>query len=87
MANIKSAKKRVQVAAIRTERNKAIRSEVKTYVKRVEAAVESGDKAVAESELKAAIKVIEMAGSKGVYHDNTVSRKVSRLTKLVNTLA
>jgi len=87
MANIKSAKKRVQVTAIRTERNKAIRSEVKTYVKRVEAAVESGDKAVAESELKAAIKVIEMAGSKGVYHDNTVSRKVSRLSKLVNTLA
>ena len=86
MANIKSAKKRVQVTAIRTERNKAIRSEVKTYVKRVEAAVESGDKAVAESELKAAIKVIEMAGSKGVYHDNTVSRKVSRLTKLVNKL-
>ena len=87
MANIKSAKKRVQVAAIRTERNKAIRSEVKTYVKRVEAAVEAGDKAVAEAELKAAIKVIEMAGSKGVYHDNTVSRKVSRLTKLVNKLA
>ncbi|MBE5917552.1 MAG: 30S ribosomal protein S20 [Pseudobutyrivibrio sp.] len=87
MANIKSAKKRVQVTAVRTERNKAIRSEVKTYVKRVEAAVESGDKAVAESELKAAIKVIEMAGSKGVYHDNTVSRKVSRLTKLVNKLA
>ncbi|MCR4694179.1 MAG: 30S ribosomal protein S20 [Pseudobutyrivibrio sp.] len=87
MANIKSAKKRVQVAAVRTERNKAIRSEVKTMVKRVEAAVANGDKAVAESELKAAIKVIEMAGSKGVYHDNTVSRKVSRLTKLVNTLA
>ena len=87
MANIKSAKKRVQVTAVRTERNKAIRSEVKTYVKRVEAAVESGDKAVAESELKAAIKVIEMAGSKGVYHDNTVSRKVSRLTKLVNKLS
>ena len=87
MANIKSAKKRVQVTAVRTERNKAIRSEVKTYVKRVEAAVESGDKAVAESELKSAIKVIEMAGSKGVYHDNTVSRKVSRLTKLVNKLA
>ena len=42
---------------------------------------------VADSELKAAIKVIEMAGSKGVYHDNTGSRKVSRLTKLVNSLA
>ncbi len=87
MANIKSAKKRVQVTAVRTERNKAIRSEVKTYVKRVEAAVEAKDKALAESELKAAVKVIEMAGSKGVYHDNTVSRKVSRLAKLVNTLA
>ena len=87
MANIKSAKKRVQVTAVRTERNKAIRSEVKTYVKRVEAAVEAGDKAVAEAELKAAIKVIEMAGSKGVYHKNTVSRKVSRLTKLVNSIA
>ncbi len=87
MANIKSAKKRVAVTAIKTERNKSVRSEVKTYVKRVEAAVESGDKALAEAELKAAIKVIEMAGSKGVYHDNTVSRKVSRLTKLVNTLA
>ena len=44
MPNIKSAKKRVQVTAVRTERNKAIRSEVKTYVKRVEAAVEAGVK-------------------------------------------
>lgn len=86
MANIKSAKKRVLVSAVKAERNKAVKSEVKTYIKRVEAAVESKDKAVAESELKAAIKVIEMAGSKGVYHDNTISRKVSRLTKLVNTL-
>ena len=87
MANIKSAKKRVEVTAVKTERNKAIKSEVKTYVKRVEAAVAANDKALAESELKAATKVIEMAGSKGVYHDNTVSRKVSRLSKLVNTLA
>lgn len=86
MANIKSAKKRVEVTAVKTERNKAIKSEVKTYVKKVEAAVESGNKETAEAELKAAIKVIEMAGSKGVYHDNTVSRKVSRLTKLVNSL-
>ncbi|MCF0129506.1 MAG: 30S ribosomal protein S20 [Pseudobutyrivibrio sp.] len=87
MANIKSAKKRVLVTAVKTERNKSIKSEVKTYVKRVEAAVAAGDKALAESELKEATKVIEMAGSKGVYHDNTVSRKVSRLAKLVNTLA
>lgn len=86
MANIKSAKKRILVAQVRTERNKSIRSEVKTYIKRVEAAVASGDKAVAESELKAAIAVIESAGSKGVYHDNNVSRKVSRISKLVASM-
>ena len=87
MANIKSAKKRVLVTAKKTERNKSIRSEVKTYIKRVEAAVESGDKALAESELKAATSKIEAAASKGVYHDNDAGRKVARLAKLVNTLA
>ena len=86
MANIKSAKKRILVAQVRTERNKSIRSEVKTYIKRVEAAVASGDKAKAESELKEAIAVIESAGSKGVYHDNNVSRKVSRISKLVASM-
>lgn len=48
MANIKSAKKRILIGQTRNERNKAIRSEVKTYIKRVYAAVESGDKAKAE---------------------------------------
>ena len=86
MANIKSAKKRVQVTAIRTERNKAIRSEVKTYIKKVEKAVADGDKAAAESVLKEAISVIESAASKGVYHDNNAGRKVSRITKLVNNM-
>ena len=86
MANIKSAKKRVQVTAIRTERNKAIRSEVKTYIKKVEKAVADGDKAAAEAVLKEAISVIESAASKGVYHDNNAGRKVSRITKLVNNM-
>lgn len=86
MANIKSAKKRVQVTAIRTERNKAIRSEVKTYIKKVEKAVADGDKAAAESVLKEAISVIESAASKGIYHDNNAGRKVSRITKLVNNM-
>jgi len=83
LANIKSAKKRVLVAKTRTERNKAIRSRVKTYVKKVNAAIEAGDKAVAAEALKNAISEIDKAQSKGVYHANTASRKVGRLSKAV----
>ncbi|MCR5371657.1 MAG: 30S ribosomal protein S20 [Clostridium sp.] len=86
MANIKSAKKRVLVAQTRTERNKAIRSKVKTFVKKVGAAVESGDKAAAEAALKAAISEIDKAETKGVYHANTASRKVARLSKAVASM-
>ena len=74
MANIKSAKKRILVNQTKYERNKAVKSAVKTAIKKVEAAV-------------AATKLIEMAGSKGIYHKNNVARKISRLTKLVNTVA
>ena len=84
MANIKSAKKRVLVAARNAERNKAIRSRVKTFVKKVYAAVDGGDKAAAEAALKAAVVELDKATSKGVYHKNKSSRKVSRLTKAVN---
>lgn len=83
MANIKSAKKRILVSEVRTERNKAIRSKVKTYVKKVQAAVEAGEKAAAEAALRDAVSEIEKAQSKGVYHANTASRKVSRLSKAV----
>ena len=86
MANIKSAKKRVLVAKTRTERNKAIRSKVKTYVKKVNAAIEAGDKAVAAEALKNAIYEIDKAQSKGVYHANTASRKVARLSKAVASM-
>ena len=87
MANIKSAKKRIEVAKIRTEKNKSIKSGVKTAIKKVFAAVEAGDKEVAKTELANATKVIEMAASKGVYHKNNVARKVSRLSKAVNAMA
>ena len=87
MANIKSAKKRILVTQIRADRNKAIKSGVKTAMKKVFSAVEAGDKAVAQAELAAATKTIEMAGSKGVYHKNNVARKVSRLSKAVNEMA
>ena len=83
----KSAKKRILVTETRTARNKAIKSKVKTYVKKVEAAVAAKDKAAAEVALKAAISEISKAGTKGVYHKNTCARKVSRLTKAVNSIA
>lgn len=87
MANIKSAKKRILVNQTKYERNKSVKSAVKTAVKKVEAAVEANDKAEANEALIAATKLIEMAGSKGIFHKNNVARKVSRLTKLVNTIA
>ena len=87
MANIKSAKKRIFVTETRAARNKSIRSEVKTAIKKVEAAVAANDKDAAKAALTVAISTIESASSKGVYHKNNAGRKVSRLTKLVNTLA
>ena len=87
MANIKSAKKRILVTATKTAKNKSIRSEVKTSIKKVEAAVAANDKAAAQEALKNATSVIEAAGSKGVYHKNNVARKVARLAKLVNGIA
>ncbi len=87
MANIKSAKKRILVTKTKTERNKARKSEMKTAIKAVHAAVEAGDKALAEGLLVKAIKVIDMTASKGTIHKKTASRMVSRLAKRVNAMA
>ena len=87
IANIKSAKKRILVTETKTARNKAIKSKVKTYVKKVETAVEKKDVEAAKVALKEAISVINKAGSKGIYHKNTCARKISRLTKAVNEIA
>ena len=88
MANIKSAKKRILVNQTKYERNKGVKSAVKTSIKKVEAAVAANDKAAAERSFKGSYKgLLTMAGSKGIYHKNNVARKVSRLTKLVNTIA
>ncbi len=86
MANIKSAKKRILVTQTKTERNKAIKSGVKTAIKKVNAAVESGDKAAATEALTAATSTIDKACSKGVYHKNNASRKVSRLASQVASM-
>ncbi len=87
MANIKSAKKRIDVTAARTARNKAIKSKVKTAIKKVDAAIVANDKAAAIAALTAATVEIDKATTKGVYHKNNASRKVSRLATAVNKLA
>ena len=86
MPNIKSAKKRILVAETRAARNKAIRSKVKTFIKKVDAAIVAGDKAAAQACLVNAISEIDKACTKGVYHKNNASRKISRLSKAVNAM-
>jgi ribosomal protein S20 len=87
LANIKSAKKRILVSQKRADRNKAIRSKVKTAIKKVDAAIEAKDKAAASDALVKAVSEIDRATRKGIYHKNTAARKVSRLTIAVNKLA
>ena len=87
MANIKSAKKRILVNRTKAERNKAIKSGVKTSIKKVVAAIDAQDKEAAQAALIHATATIDKATSKGVYHKNTSSRKVSRLAKAVNNMA
>ena len=87
MANIKSAKKRIIVSRKRADRNKSVRSRVKTAVKKVDAAIEAGDKAAATEALRAAVSELDKATKKGIYHKNTTARKVSRMTKAVNALS
>ena len=87
MANIKSAKKRILVTKTRNERNKAIKSAVKTAIKKVDAAVAANDKEAASAALLAATSAIDKAATKGVYHKNTASRKSSRLANAVNGIA
>lgn len=81
MANIKSQKKRNITNAKRHERNKAVKAELKTRTKRVEATIGTDD---SDDAVKAAIKRIDSAASKGVIHKNAAARKKSRLMKKVN---
>ncbi len=87
MANIKSAKKRILVDRRNAERNKAIKSKVKTTIKSVDAAIAAGDKDAASKALTTAISEINRAASKGVFHKKTASRKISRITVAVNKIA
>lgn len=86
MANIKSQKKRILTNEKAAARNRAVKSSVKTAVKKVRVAVESGDKEAADAALKVAASTIDKAKAKGVLKKNTASRKVSRLTQSVNKI-
>jgi small subunit ribosomal protein S20 len=87
MANTKSAKKMVRKIARRTEVNKARRSRIRTFVRKVEEALATGDKKAASAALKAAEPEIMRGVSKGVLQKNAASRKVSRLAARVGALA
>ncbi|MCC2095939.1 MAG: 30S ribosomal protein S20 [Hyphomicrobiales bacterium] len=86
MANTSSAKKAVRKIARRTEQNKARRSRMRTYIRKVEEAISSGDKTAATEALRNAQPEIMRAVSKGVLKLNTASRKVSRLAARVKKI-
>ena len=86
MANTTSAKKAVRKIARRTAVNRSRRSQMRTYIRKVEEAIAAGDPALAAAALHAAEPVIMRAAQKGIVHANTASRKVSRLTRRVNSL-
>ena len=87
MPNIKSSKKDVLSSKIAYEKNKANKSELKTVVKKFDAAVVSGDKAAAEAAYKQAVKKVDQAVVKGILHKNTAARKKSSMTLQLNKLA
>ena len=86
MANTKSAKKAVRVIARKTAVNKSRRTMVRSSLRKVEDAITAGDKAAAQEAVKAAEPAMMRAVSKGVYHKNTASRKISRLNKRVKAM-
>ena len=86
MANTASAKKAARVIARRTAVNQSRRSRMRTYLRKIEEAIASGDKGAATAALKVAEPEIMRAAQKGVLHKNTASRKVSRLAHQVAKL-
>ena len=87
MPNIKSSKKDVIRSKVAYEKNKADKSEMKTVIKKYEAALEAGDRAAAEVAYKAAVVTVDKAVTKGILHKNTAARKKSSMTLRLNKLA
>jgi small subunit ribosomal protein S20 len=86
MANTASAQKRIRQTIVRTARNHARKSRMRTFVKKVELAIAGGDKAAATEALRAAQPEMQRAANKGVIHANTVSRRLSRLSARIKAL-
>ena len=86
MANTASARKRIRQTEKRTERNRARRSRVRTFLRKVEQAIAGGDKSVAQEAFKAAQPELQRAATKGVLHRNTVARKLSRLSSRIKDI-
>ena len=86
MANIKSAKKRIQVTAVKTMRNKAVKTQLKTDLKKYEAAVAAGDLELAKATYKAAVKKLDLAAARGIIHKNAAAHKKSQFTKMLNSM-
>ena len=87
MPNIKSSKKDVIRSKVAYEKNKANKSEMKTVLKKYEAALEGGDRAAAEVAYKDAVKIVDQAVIKGILHKNTAARKKSSMTLHLNKMA
>ncbi|MCA3414838.1 MAG: 30S ribosomal protein S20 [Roseomonas sp.] len=87
MANNASARKRIRQTEKRTARNKARKSRVRSFLRKVEEAVKSGDKAAAQEAFRAAQPELQRAATKGVVHANTVARKLSRLSARVKSVS
>jgi small subunit ribosomal protein S20 len=87
MANTASARKRIRQNERRTARNQARRSRMRTFIKKVETAIASGDHGAAADALKVAQPELQRAATKGVVHKNLVARKISRLSARVKALA
>ncbi|MEJ6951121.1 30S ribosomal protein S20 [Natronospora cellulosivora (SeqCode)] len=87
MPIIKSAKKRVKIAAKKTERNREWKNKLKSSIKAFENLVNEGNKAEAENQLKETVKIIDKASNHGIIHKNNAARKKSRLTKMLNNIA
>jgi small subunit ribosomal protein S20 len=86
MPNIKSAKKRVLVTKTKTLQNKMFKTELKTDIKKYQAAVAAGDTALAQETYKAAVKKIDQAAARNIIHKDTAVRKKSQFTKALNKM-
>ena len=86
MPNIKSAKKRVLVTQTKTLQNKMFKTQLKTDIKKYQAAIAAGDMALAQETYKIAVKKIDQAAARGIIHKNAAARKKSQFTKAINNM-